>query len=77
MKTNIVKALSIVVSMVLVTVIVSAQGPGGGQGRGGQNSLEFDDSVVQVELDISDYTTYGDALTAQVDAGDGAGIDGT
>jgi hypothetical protein len=33
--------------------------------------------VVQTDLDISRFVTYGKALAAQVAAGDGAGIDGT
>lgn len=65
------KLIIVAVTLAFVISVVSAQ-------RGGrQNSLEFDDSVIQVNLDISQYTTYGDALAAQVEAGDGAGIDGT
>ena len=58
--------------MVLVPSIVSAQRPGGAR-----SGPEFGDGVVQVDLDISRYSTYGRALAAQVAAGDGAGIDGT
>lgn len=50
----------------------SAQRPAGGGG-----TPDFPDHVVQVELDVSEYATYGRALAAQVEAGDGAGIDGT
>lgn len=42
-----------------------------------RSGAEFGDGVVQVDLDVSRYTTYGKALAAQVEAGDGGGIDGT
>lgn len=66
------KITIVLLSMLAIISVVNAQGRGGGQ-----NSLEFDDDVLQVDLDISDYTAYGDALIAQVEAGDGAGIDDT
>lgn len=72
MKSKTAIALAIAFSIALMVSIVSAQGPGGRQ-----STLEFEDSVIQVNLDITEYTTYGDALAAQVEAGDGAGIDGT
>lgn len=72
MKTEISKMLIVAVSLTFTISVVSAQGSGGGQ-----NTLKFGDSVVQVDLDISQYVTYGNALAAQVEAGDGARIDGT
>lgn len=69
---KITKVLSALVLIMLIVSLVSAQG----RGRG-QNPLEFDDSVIQVDLDISEYIAYGDALVEQVEAGDGAGIDNT
>lgn len=71
MKTKITKMLIVAVSLTLIISVVNAQD------GGRPNNLEFDDSVIQVDLDISQYTTYGDALADQVEAGDGAGIDGT
>lgn len=72
MKSKFVITLLVAITVVLTISIVGAQGPGGRQ-----SSLEFDDSVIQVDLDISENTPYGDALADQVEAGDGAGIDGT
>lgn len=72
MKSKISKIFISAVGLALAISIVGAQGPGGRQSR-----LEFDESVIQVDLDISEYTPYGDALADQVEAGDGAGIDGT
>jgi len=72
MNSKIFKLCITAVGLVLAISIVSAQGPGGRQ-----SNLEFDDNVIQVDLDISEYTPYGDALADQVAAGDGAGIDGT
>lgn len=64
--------LSIACGLVLVPSIISAQRPGGRPG-----APEFGEGVVQVDLDVSRYSTYGKALAAQVEAGDGAGVDGT
>lgn len=64
-------AVSLVVGALLMPSIVSAQRPGA------PSSPQFGADVLQVELDISDYASYGRALAAQVVAGDGAGIDGT
>ena len=72
MKSKISKIFISVVGLALTISAVGAQGPGGRQ-----SSLEFDESVIQVDLDITEYTPYGDALADQVTAGDGAGIDGT
>jgi hypothetical protein len=72
MRSTAVAVLAIAFGTVLVPSTVSAQRPGGT--RGGP---VFGDGVVQVDLDISEYSTYGRALAAQVEAGDGAGIDGT
>ena len=52
--------------------MVSAQRP-----QRPRSGPAFGADVVQVDLDISRYSTYGRALAAQVEAGDGAGIDGT
>ncbi|MGB7337938.1 MAG: hypothetical protein WBC91_03520, partial [Phototrophicaceae bacterium] len=74
LKFKIVMTTIVAFSMLSMVSGVDAQGRGG---RGGQSSLEFDDNVTQVDLDISDYVAYGAALADQVEAGDGAGIDGT
>ncbi len=72
MKSAAATGLSIAFGLAVLPSLVDAQRPGSGR-----SSLELGDGVVQVELDISRYATYGKALAAQVDAGDGAGIDGT
>jgi hypothetical protein len=41
----------------------------------GGSSVEIDASVIQVTLDISEYKTFGNALTDQITAGDGRGVD--
>ena len=69
-KTGIV--LSLVLATVTVPSIVDAQRPGTRPGL-----PAFGEGVVRVDLDVTRYSTYGKALAAQVDAGDGAGIDGT
>jgi len=54
-------------------------GDGGGNPPPNDNSgvgaTSFDSSVIQVTLDITDYETFGNALTDQIKAGDGHGID--
>lgn len=75
MNRRICKVLIVLISLIVVISVVSAQGGRGGRGQ--PNNLEFDDSVIQVVLDISEYTTFGNALSDQIDAGDGAGIDNT
>lgn len=72
MRTKAVTMLSIAFGTVLAPAILSAQRPGGTPG-----GPEFGAGVVQVDLDIARYSTYGKALAAQVEAGDGGGIDGT
>ena len=72
MRLRTVAVLTITLGSVLAPSIASAQRPGARPG-----GPEFGDGVVQVELDISRYSTFGKALAAQVQAGDGGGIDGT
>ena len=50
------------------------QPPGGGPGGGPSGTTDFGSAMV-AELDISSFETFGDALAAQVTAGDGNGID--
>lgn len=72
MRSGSVAGLCMAFGLVLVPGVVDAQRPGGAR-----SGPAFADGVVQVDLDISRYSTYGKALAAQVEAGDGAGIDGT
>jgi len=79
-KRTLLNSLMILILLMSAVSFVLAQGnpppppPGGRQGgQGGGRTI--DDSVTQVTLDISDVTAYGDALSAQVEAGDGNGID--
>lgn len=44
-------------------------------GNSGNTSADISDDIIQVELNITDYETFGDALSAQIEAGDGNGID--
>lgn len=70
MSSRVAPVLSIAISLLLVPSIASAQRPGGPR-----SAPDFGDEVVQVDLDVSRYSTYGMALAAQVAAGDGGGID--
>lgn len=72
MKSGALAVLSVAVAMTLLPSIVSAQGRGPGR-----SALVFGPDVVQVDLDISRHRSLGEALAAQVEAGDGGGIDGT
>lgn len=49
--------------------------PQGGGNSPSSGTVDFDDSVVQVVLDVTGYQTFGAALADQIAAGDGAGVD--